>query len=250
MARQNIWQRAIIDSGYGLLTLVVAFWLAWLLLAQVNFLYGVWHDVGGIKEGIEKFGPQNRYKVGFADTSRDQRLELFASINKAIHNGGQGLADIVYTTAEEPRAQTLLREPEVVHLQDVANLIDLLVIVVAVVLFFWLLLGGWYLIRYGCLPKLLSQIKGIGLFIMLTAALVLVIGAESVFNQLHIWVFPADHEWFFYYQDSLMSTMMFAPNLFAYIALAIVVLSLPLFVLLQLGFNKAGQAILSVNRSQ
>jgi hypothetical protein len=45
-----------------------------------------------------------------------------------------------------------------------------------------------------------------------------VIGPKAVFTQLHIWVFPAEHKWFFYYQDSLMSTMMHAPILFGGIA--------------------------------
>jgi hypothetical protein len=42
---------------------------------------------------------------------------------------------------------------------------------------------------------------------------------------MHVWVFPADHQWFFYYQDSLMSTLMKAPYLFGYIAVALVALA-------------------------
>jgi hypothetical protein len=41
-------------------------------------------------------------------------------------------------------------------------------------------------------------------------------------------VFPEGHQWFFYYQDSLMSTLMKAPYLFGYIALALLVLTLAL----------------------
>ena len=43
-----------------------------------------------------------------------------------------------------------------------------------------------------------------------------------MFYQFHIWLFPADHEWFFYWQDSLMSTLMKAPVLFGGIAVVLV----------------------------
>jgi len=42
----------------------------------------------------------------------------------------------------------------------------------------------------------------------------LVIGVENLFYGLHTIVFPDDHQWFFYYEDSLMSTLMQAPNIF------------------------------------
>ncbi len=50
----------------------------------------------------------------------------------------------------------------------------------------------------------------------------LISGPEAVFYQFHIWLFPADHEWFFYWQDSLMSTLMKAPVLFGGIAVVLV----------------------------
>jgi hypothetical protein len=46
---------------------------------------------------------------------------------------------------------------------------------------------------------------------------------------MHILVFPDDHQWFFYYQDSLMSTLMKAPDLFAGIAIQIVLVGLVLY---------------------
>jgi hypothetical protein len=62
--------------------------------------------------------------------------------------------------------------------------------------------------------------------VLLSAALVLVSGPRRVFYALHEQVFPPDNQWFFFYQDSLMSTMMKAPFLFGYIAVALVVLAL------------------------
>ena len=53
--------------------------------------------------------------------------------------------------------------------------------------------------------------------LLIGLALIALIGFEAVFYQLHEWVFPANNQWFFYYQESLMTTLMQAPNLFAYI---------------------------------
>jgi uncharacterized membrane protein len=57
-------------------------------------------------------------------------------------------------------------------------------------------------------------------------AALLTVGFREVFYAFHEAIFPPDHQWFFYYQDSLMSTMMKAPFLFGYIAAALVALAL------------------------
>ncbi|MFN2223885.1 MAG: DUF1461 domain-containing protein, partial [Candidatus Promineifilaceae bacterium] len=46
------------------------------------------------------------------------------------------------------------------------------------------------------------------------------------------WICPPGHQWFFYYQDSLMTTMMKAPVLFAGIAAEWLVLTIAVFVAL------------------
>lgn len=211
---------------YSLGTFIVALSVAWLVLAKVDFLYGVWHDVGGIAEGIEEYGPQNRYKVGFADTTRDERLRLFAEINTAIHSGGEGLDRIRFQSPSVANSQLLLREPEQVHLRDVAILIDRGFPVAAVVFAVWLAVSAYYLVRRRVLPSLRQQIFGPVFLLCLLGLILLVFGAENVFNLLHEWVFPDEHQWFFYYQDSLMSTMMLAPLLFGWIAAVWVLLAI------------------------
>jgi hypothetical protein len=59
---------------------------------------------------------------------------------------------------------------------------------------------------------------------------VLLLGPNKVFYRLHPLVFPPAHQWFFYYQDSLMSTMMQAPDLFGYIAVVWAALSMVVLV--------------------
>ena len=221
--------RSLLPTGlYGLLSFLVALSVAWVSLASVNFLYGVWHDHGGIAEGIERYAPKNRYIAGFADTTRAERLRVFAEINRSVHSGGEGLADIQFDRKRGSRSTTLLREPEVIHLHDVANLIDALKVSALVVLVIWL---GWsiYYFKHDRFPKVLPLLASTLTVISVCIVVILLIGAEKVFNQFHIWVFPHEHQWFFYYQDSLMSTMMLAPTLFGYIAVALLLASLVIF---------------------
>jgi hypothetical protein len=60
-------------------------------------------------------------------------------------------------------------------------------------------------------------------------AAVLIIGSKKVFYYLHTWIFPPEHPWFFYYQDSLMTTLMKAPDLFGLIAALLLALWLLLW---------------------
>lgn len=189
----------------------------WCVLACVNFGYGFWHDNTGIAEAIERFGPQNKFKPGFETTTRAERIEIFSQINWSIHNGGEGLEDISYTPTSGAGPQKLLREPEIVHLQDVANLIDVLFYPMVYGLLMWPAMCVWAL-RKRSLPNARGQLITLGSVIVCLVSGVFIVGPEKLFNQLHIWVFPDDHQWFFYYQESLMSTMMFAPNLFGWIA--------------------------------
>ena len=223
--------------AFSLSGLLVAIALAWGLLALVNFSYPLWHDYGGIAQAIEEYGGQNRYRTGFEQTTPQQRYELFEGINHAIHRGGQGLAELSYRVPDQPEQQ-LLHEAEILHLQDVANLVTLGKYAAAVALLLWLSLGGYFLVTARPVPSLKHQVIFILTLVAVAGLLVLLWGPTAVFYAMHEWVFPPGHEWFFYYQDSLMSTMMFAPVLFGYIALEWLLLALLLFVVLQLGVEK------------
>tara|TARA_Y100000588_G_scaffold356149_1_gene412087 strand:- start:498 stop:764 length:267 start_codon:yes stop_codon:yes gene_type:complete len=63
----------------------------------------------------------------------------------------------------------------------------------------------------------------------ITTGVVFALGPKQVFYWFHIKVFPEGHQWFFYYQESLMSTLMKAPDLFGFIAVLIAVLTLSIF---------------------
>ena len=60
-------------------------------------------------------------------------------------------------------------------------------------------------------PMLIFVFGGVFVGILLTTAilgLIFIIGPQKAFYQLHEWAFTENAQWFFYYQDSLMTTLM------------------------------------------
>lgn len=218
----------------GLMLLCLS--IVWLGLYSANFLYPIWHDHAGVGQAIDKFGPKNYFKKGLENTSPEVRSELFLQINRAVHNGGEGLAKISFFDGQKRRL--LLREPEVIHLQDVANLIDKVRAFAIVNAFVWLALTFWFILKLKVWPTFRGQVMSL-LGVVIIASLVLLgFGFKAVFGQLHIWIFPKDNQWFFFYQESLMATLMYAPHIFAYIGATMAALAAIIFGVLQWGLAK------------
>src|SRR5690606_8581611 len=135
------------------------------------------------------------------------------AINRAIHTDPSALEGITYTDASG-RTHTLMHRDEVVHLQDVARLVDGVYRLGAVALAGLLLSGALLWRARARFPSARRVTAGTLLGLLIPAVLVLAIGPKRVFYTLHVWIFPPDHPWFFYYQDSLMTTLMKAPDLF------------------------------------
>ena len=207
-----LWQPA---NGLGLLA---GLWLAWWLLAQQSFLYPVWYDWLSIDAHIAQFGPQNRFRQGLEQTTEGERLRLFAAIVEAIHAGGAGLDRLHYRTADGVDRGPMLRAPEIQHLVDVARLVDLGRTAGWTSLAAWLALCALLLWWRVPVPSARRQLLVLLGLCATATLLVLAIGPKAVFYAIHEWIFPPGHPWFFYYQDSLMTTLMKAPDLFAGIA--------------------------------
>jgi hypothetical protein len=218
-----------------LLLLVQAIYFSWLLLAPRDFLYGRWYQVMDIDQAILRYAPLNYYKQDFAKTDRNEHIRLFHKITRAIdgdetHRHTQ-LSTLSYQDPQGKAIDTLMREPEVQHLMDVGKLVDnfkrfsLMSLVVSAALLFFL-----YRQR-SAFPGL--KILGTSFAILIGAItlLIFLLGPVKVFYQLHLWLFPPQHQWFFYYQESLMTTFMQAPMLFGYIAAALVALAILIFTL-------------------
>lgn len=239
--KPRFYAEAFLLSFSGLL---VSLALGWVLLSAVNYSYPIWHDHARIGWAIDKYGGINQYKTGFDLTTREQRIELFAGISHAINDGGEGLEDLEYKVPGHP-TQKLLREAEIIHLQDVANLVTVGRYISIGAILVWLCVWMYFFKSQRNVPSLKLQMVVMGIFVGATGLLVTIVGATDVFYKLHEWVFPDNHEWFFYYQDSLMSTMMYAPHLFGWIAIEWVVLSMVLLAILQKG---AGAIVVKLHR--
>lgn len=202
-----------------LLTFLVTLPISWWGIAKADFFYSSLHDSIGIDKHIQRYAPRNRFdKLGFEETTKAERLTLFNGVVTAIHNKGQGLDSLAYIRNSNKESINLFTEAEVIHLKDVANLLEKIKPVIIVVLLFWLATILWVFFKRIKLPSA-KRFSLLALLLLTVVVVILSFGPEKVFNQLHIWAFPDNHQWFFYYEDSLMSTMMKAPDLFAYISI-------------------------------
>lgn len=217
-----------------LLLFWVALFFSWTTLSCVDFMYPMLYKQIEIGASIDKFGPQNRYKKDFALTSRAERESLFSQIVVAINHNGEGLEDMVYHNPQGQVIDKLLRPAEVVHLKDVAVLLATLryVTVVASLILILVLIYWWKAKPKIGFPSVKAAFGGMLVLSVFSTLMLTLIGPTKIFYWLHTKIFPADHQWFFYYQDSLMTTLMKAPDIFAYIAILLVVLAWAYFAIL------------------
>jgi len=224
------WSKKIAFAFYSLFGLISAFLFSWIVLAQVDFGYSGLYEVMDIKAHVKKFGPQNRFRRHFHLTTKDEHERLFSAINDAIHNDGKGLDKLAYHTPKGQKLNTLLRVPEVVHLKDVANLVNVFFWIGGLAFLLWLAATAYFFIKRIELPSVKIQSISILALCAVATVVTLIIGPVTVFYAFHEWLFPENHQWFFYYQESLMTILMKAPFLFGYIAILLVVLALIVFV--------------------
>jgi Protein of unknown function (DUF1461) len=209
-----------------------ALFIAWQTLSSIDFLYPLWHKTLDIGDTVRVYGPQNRNRRGFERTTGREQARLFAAIVRAVESGGRGLEDLEYRDAQGKPIDLLLTRPEIVHLRDVARLVG------AMRIFGWVCLIVFIAVAVSLrlkpaprstMKKYLFYFAG---FILLSIGAVVAMGAKTVFYKVHTWIFPPGHQWFFFYQDSLMTTLMKAPVLFAGIAAEWLALTVLLFALL------------------
>jgi uncharacterized membrane protein len=222
-----------------LLALVLSLYGAWMVNAQLGYGYSWLYEFYETEQHISRYAPQNKYRTGFETTSVDVHKEVFQHIVDSVHANGVGLESINYQY--QGQSIPLLHQAELIHLQDVARLINNIHYIA------WVC-GGLFIIgllaEYRHQRKHKSRASSLGILTVLSllavliTAMFLIWGAKAIFYQLHIMIFPADHQWFFYYQESLMSTLMKAPDLFAGIAVQIVLLALFFYVFILAGMQR------------
>lgn len=210
--------RALGWAGITLSLLLLSLLATWYAWAAVDFAYPFWYQTLSIDAHIERYGPQNHIRPGFQNTTDAERMRLFGEIVDAIQHQPQDLATLKYHRPDGSVIGRLLRPAEIQHLRDVAALIR------GLERFAWLgvtlgcLLAAVAALRRWPLPPLRHFVIGALLPALCLGACVALIGPVEVFDALHRWTFPPDHQWFFYYEQSLMTILMKAPDLFAGIA--------------------------------
>ncbi|MGB1262153.1 MAG: DUF1461 domain-containing protein [Cognaticolwellia sp.] len=226
--RQLLW------CFFALALLIFALGISWQVNKSMNFSYGFWYQTLDIHSVIAKHVPENTQgKRDFPVNNAELHEQKFADIVQAIHQHGEGLTDIRYVNSQG-LSQALLTVSEIQHLQDVANLLDSLVDVWwGNLLFLCVLLVSYLRQRkhnrftsISVMPTGKQKIIALACLVSLVILMLATWGFTQVFYYLHTVVFPADHQWFFYYNDSLMASLMKAPDIFAAIAMQIVVVAL------------------------
>jgi uncharacterized membrane protein len=220
-----------------------SFYLAWQISATSNFLYPIWYEVLDLDEVISMYAPNNNFKRGFENTNQQAHIELFAGIVNGIQHGGKGLRELQYKDSKTSQVQTLLTDAEVVHLQDVANLVSKFKNFGITCLIISLFLLTWMLFKNYEIAKFRYHLTGGVSIIFFLTILIFTIGPTKIFYLGHELIFPNNHQWFFYYEDSLMSTMMKAPVLFGPVACQLVLLTMLFWVFMLYVFQKCSYVV-------
>ena len=229
---------------YAISSLLLSVWLAWHLSAQMNFLYPIWYSVLNIDQTISEVAPRHLYKKQFSQTTNDEHVRLFKEIVDAVQHHGRGLEEIQFYDENSKRLGKLLTQSEVTHLQDVANLINLLNWWSLILLVFSLLMLALLFLVKAVMPTIKMLFLNTVTVVLIISLVIVVAGPTKLFYWLHTVIFPEGHQWFFYYEESLMSLLMKAPVLFAPLAMQLVLLGfiiwgLHLLLLTKLGFSRS-----------
>ncbi|WP_229837571.1 lipoprotein intramolecular transacylase Lit [Cellvibrio zantedeschiae] len=196
--------------------------LAWHLLAQFSFAYPLGYQLLKLDQHIAEYAPLNRHIHGFQFTQPKEHWELFAQITRAVQHNGEGLADIYFKLPNNTHIP-LMHTAEIIHLQDVSHLINAFYVAGGIGLLLWIIFFTLAYAQKMSFPSPRDIVLGFCGGIFLISTFILSVGSTKVFYWLHTKVFPEGHQWFFYYEDSLMTTLMKAPDIFAFIAVLLLV---------------------------
>ena len=204
------------NFGLTLALLVSCLYVSWQVLSQANFLYDQIYEHNNLEAHVNEFAPLNRNgKESFALTSKAERVRVFSDIAREINIGGGGLGSITYIPEGADAATPFLVEAERDHLQDVANLVSSLKPIGAVIASLLIAFYGfcWYYkvsrYQYFWRPSgIFVSLFQIGAVAALCVAITFALGPQQTFYLLHERVFSNKAQWYFFFEDSLMTTLM------------------------------------------
>ena len=204
------------NFGLTLALLISCLYMSWQILSQANFLYDQIYDHNDLEHHINEFATLNRNdKESFALTDKAERVQIFNEIAREINTGGEGLASISFVSTGEAKSIPFLIDAERDHLQDVANLVTslkplgafLASTLIAFYGFCWYYKVSRY--KYFWRPSgILVSLFQIATLAVVCVAITFALGPQKTFYLLHEWAFSDKAQWFFYFEESLMTTLM------------------------------------------
>ena len=204
------------NFGLTIALLISCLYMSWQILSQANFLYDQIYDHNDLENHINEFATLNRNgKESFALTDKAERVQIFNDIAQEINTGGEGLAAISFVGIGETTSVPFLIGEERDHLQDVANLVTSLkplgaILASALIAFYgfcWYYKVSRY--QYFWRPSgIVISLLQIAAVAALCVAITFALGPQQTFYLLHEWAFSDKAQWFFYFEDSLMTTLM------------------------------------------
>jgi len=207
--------------------------LSWHFLSKANFFFDTLYDMHQIESHIAEFAPQNRQnRINFELTSKNERIRIVGKILRTVNSKGVGLETIKYFNTDGVPVNLFLTLAEVEHLEDVSVLVHFMnsIAFILIIIFIIIFSLAW---RYKTTtPSLLMLTCNMVGFVIIATGCIIFIGPQIVFNELHEWVFADKSEWHFYYQDSLMTTLLKAPDTFATMAILMTAIALIFWLLI------------------
>ena len=221
------------SSILAIAVFVICLVLSWHFLSKVNFFFDTLYDMHQIESHIAEFAPQNRQnRSNFELTSKNERIRIVGEILRTVNSKGVGLETIKYFNTDGVPVNLFLTLAEVDHLEDVSVLVHFMnsIAFILIIIFIIIFSLAW---RYKTTtPSLLMLTCSMASFVIITTGCIILMGPQIVFNELHRWVFGDKSEWHFYYQDSLMTTLLKAPDTFATMAILMTAIALIFWLLI------------------
>ncbi len=214
----------LLNIFFGICLFYTSVFFSWTALSAIDFGYSAMYGMLDIEGMVKKYAPKNadNEKKMFVLTDRNEHERLFGEISRSVNNAGEDLEKIEFSPMMTDKSFQLLTPAEVQHLMDVSDVV------------FWFKISSYFFIVAAlfCIIAMINQkVRPARAFVALpvtlgvlclSGLLIYVLGAEEVFYFLHEVIFR-DHQWFFYYEESLMTVLMHAPDIFGYIALLLVI---------------------------
>ncbi len=213
----------------ALLLLLLSFYTSWMIASKNNFFYDKLYYRLEIKKHINKYSLRNsNYERRYFYFSDDQtRMSIFREIVFAINHKGKNLNEIYFN--DKGKKIKFLTKPEIEHLEDVAKLVNFMKMLAIISFFLFIpliIIMKKYKIEIFGLKK---NVLSVFVFISILLTIFYLIGFKKVFYFFHE-IFFKNSQWFFYYEDSLMTTLMKAPDIFGYISLILLVLTFAIYI--------------------